>query len=338
MKFGNLLDYLYRITALRMTGAYDIAAPIRWGAVEKVGPCWASGTNIGLQYPSGDQWTPIVGFGIDRSRRMVPLKSLMEALECLAYHDARHNAQSRSGMAAHFDLPRAKMKAYHELVERDALLFHWLSETPGEPLRWQDYRELTGDLSLIPESESGPIRTVRLQAADPEIFVCMSVSRVPERGCWHVGLGSERDLGEALAKSTREWLGLVNSHRVTGGVCPPSTFEDGQENIFSVHHARSSEPGISALLDHITSGKETAQKTAAIIPGLWESTSFKQFRTRSPLHTVVISDNSQLLPLYFTERFKLERARYLENTRLRAALPEKFRFHSASQFLAHPLT
>jgi hypothetical protein len=241
-------------------------------------------------------------------------------------------------MAAHFDLPRAKMKAYHELVERDALLFHWLSETPGEPLRWQDYRELTGDLSLIPESESGPIRTVRLQAADPEIFVCMSVSRVPERGCWHVGLGSERDLGEALAKSTREWLGLVNSHRVTGGVCPPSTFEDGQENIFSVHHARSSEPGISALLDHITSGKETAQKTAAIIPGLWESTSFKQFRTRSPLHTVVISDNSQLLPLYFTERFKLERARYLENTRLRAALPEKFRFHSASQFLAHPLT
>jgi YcaO cyclodehydratase, ATP-ad Mg2+-binding len=320
-----------------MTGAERIEVPIRWGAVEKIGPCWASGTNIGLRYETGDQWTPIVGFGIDRSRRMVPLKSLMEALECLAYHDARHNAQSRSGMAAHFDLSRAKVKAYLELVERDALLFHWLSETPGSPVSWQQYRRLTGDLSLIPESEAGTLRTVLLQAADPEVYVCLSVSRVPRRGCWHVGMGAERDLGEALAKSTREWLGLVNSHRVMGGSCPPSVFEDGQENIFSVHHTNSADPGISALLDHITSGRE-----APPAPGgkesLWGSTRFEQLKTRSPLHTVVVSDNPNLLPLYFTERFTLERARYLENPRLKQALPERFRFHSASQFLAHPLT
>jgi hypothetical protein len=336
----GILDYLYRVTALRMTGAHEIDVPIRWGEVEKVGPCWASGTNIGLKYKEGDLWTPIVGFGIDRSRRMVPIKSLMEALECLAYHDARHNAQSRSGMAAHFDLEKAKVKAYLELVERDAFLFHWLSEAPALPVSWQKFKKLTGDLSLIPETEAGKLRCVQLQPADADVFVCMSVSRVPGRGCWHVGLGTERDLGEALAKSTREWLGLVNSHRVMGGACPPATFEAGQENIFSVHHTHSVDPGIGALLDHLTSGKESPPDLpkADEKGSLWDSTRFEQLRTRSPLHSVVIADNPRLLPLLFTERFKLERPRYLENERLKRALPRSFRFHPADGFLAHPLT
>jgi ribosomal protein S12 methylthiotransferase accessory factor YcaO len=145
---------------------------------------------------------------VDRSRRMVPIKSLMEALECLAYHDANHGAQSRSGMAAHFDLRQAKVKAYLELIERDAFLFHWLSEIPGVRVDWRKYRDRTGNLSLIPESESGALRIIQLQAADPEVHVCMAVSQVPGRGCWHVGLGTERDLGEALAKSTRDGRGL----------------------------------------------------------------------------------------------------------------------------------
>src|SRR4051812_9019731 len=116
MKFRNILEYLYRVTALRMAGADQIYLPVRWGDLRKVGPCWATATNIGLVYESGDEWTPIVGFGIDRSPRVAPLKALMEALECLAYHDARHHAQSRSGMAAHFDVKQAQIKAYLELV------------------------------------------------------------------------------------------------------------------------------------------------------------------------------------------------------------------------------
>lgn len=344
MKFGRLLDYFFRVTALRMTGADQASVPIRWGEAQKVGPCWTSATNIGLKYPSGDQWTPIVGFGIDRSRAVAPIKSLMEALECLAYHDARHGAQSRSGMAAHFDLQKAKLKAYMELVERDGFLFHWLSETPGIPIDWREYRKLTGDLSLIPESESGPLRCVQLSSADPEIKICMAVSRVPSIGCWHVGLGAEKELGSAVARASREWLGLVHSHRVTGGKCPPAVFEAGQENIFAVHHTRSVDPTISGLLDHITAGKEVPFELplegdrSSVGKQLWDATHFQRLKTRSLRHCVVMAENSELLPLYFVERFHAERSSYLKNERLRKALPERFRFHSADRFLGHPLT
>jgi hypothetical protein len=152
-----------------------------------------------------------------------------------------------------------------------------------------------------------------------------------------VGLGTERDLGQAAAKSTREWLGLVNSHRLMGGACPPDRFEAGEENIFAVHHTYSMQPGVGALIDHLTSGKETPTKIPYLNNGLWESTRFNQLKTRSPRHAVVISDNPDLLPLYFTERFFLERARYLENARLKKAIPERFRFHPQDRFLAHPL-
>ncbi len=57
--------------------------------------------------------------------------SLMEALESLALDDAGSPARSRHGVAAHFTEAEARRGAYGELVERDAFLYHWMTERPG---------------------------------------------------------------------------------------------------------------------------------------------------------------------------------------------------------------
>src|SRR4051794_33557125 len=103
MNIREILDRLHRMTALRMTG---IALPVRWSRLERFGPLWLSTVSLQL-----GETNYVTGFAVDRDRRILPIKVLMEALETLAVRDHALSLQSRTGMAAHFTAEEARATA-----------------------------------------------------------------------------------------------------------------------------------------------------------------------------------------------------------------------------------
>jgi hypothetical protein len=239
-------------------------------------------------------------------------------------------------MAAHFDAQQAASNAYGELIERDAFLFHWIGEIPGDPVPLSLVPSTWSSLPDLPETE--PIRRVFLQSADPESSVCMAASR-SAHGCWHVGLGTSRRPKAAVVKATCEWLMSVWAHRNVRG-CPPEVVPRLNTGTRSAelwqHHRISRSTAVGALLTQIL----TPKAAAARIPGakhLKANTSFARLPARSEAYHVFRASNPLLLSLAFGEEYQRAKAFYAQNPRLMAVSRTRPEFHPVDSLLPHPL-
>jgi ribosomal protein S12 methylthiotransferase accessory factor YcaO len=107
----------------------------------------------------------------------------MEALEFVAAKDAGMSLPSRTGLAAHRTLQLAQNSAFQELVERDAFLYHWLTETPASPCEF--LFPFSSELNRVFRPQ-----LVELQSATAAILVFCVASIHPELKCWMIGLGA----------------------------------------------------------------------------------------------------------------------------------------------------
>jgi hypothetical protein len=72
------------------------------------------------------------GFGEGETELLAFQKSIAEAVERAVYRSMKpyHNLISSNGWAAHLTAEKANKSALNELLERDAILTHWLTQTP----------------------------------------------------------------------------------------------------------------------------------------------------------------------------------------------------------------
>ncbi len=71
----------------------------------------------------------IYGFGDDEKHSLAALKSISEIIERVVVIE--NCISNSSGVATHLTPDFAKQNAYTELIERDAVMCHWLTKTPG---------------------------------------------------------------------------------------------------------------------------------------------------------------------------------------------------------------
>lgn len=245
------------------------------------------------------------GFAVDSAPARLVVKAMMESLESLALEDAGLKVQSRTGVAAHFDEASARDSAYMELIERDAFLFHWLTERPGVPL------------GLGLESLTQSLHSVRLISLDANVEVVLTASKSSTFGCWHLGVGASRSLSTAYQKSYREWAGSIHCHEVAQG-CQGSAKLISDD--FLWHHQQSKDHCVSALLEYIVagSGGKSLATSAQIFfqpdgnLDVFSATHFTSLPVRSQRYRVEFAENSRCLPLFFGDRYKESQKKYLK--------------------------
>ncbi len=326
----KLLDWFFRQTALKMAG---VTLETSWRTLTRIGPAWAGFVSVKLG-PNQD----FLGGAVDESRRVQAIRCLMEALESVAITQSNLDLQSRTGLSANFSEESAKAGAYAELVERDALLYHWLSETPA--------REVDHPHPLVETArnltQEGQLRVVQLSSADPGIVVCLAASRSPMHGCWHLGMGTGPSVSFASRKATLEWLASVHAHRARGD-CPSKKSRDAD---LARHHLISMEPDVARLLELIlgvnpsmcASSSVSFDETLIDSSSLRSATRFTRLKTLSPRYFVIQAQNKLLLPLHFSQPYVAAREFYLANPRVKSARERRApgQFHPADRFLLHP--
>jgi hypothetical protein len=138
------------------------------------------------------------GFGFSKSPKLAVIKSAMElreALEMQRLFASDPTVKHRSGFAMHTDPKSAETSAFNELFERDALLTHWITESPPIAVtRLQD-----GFLEL------------ELQCADPNRSA-FAVTKKTHYGCWILGLGCSESQAQAKEHAYRECLASEFRH------------------------------------------------------------------------------------------------------------------------------
>lgn len=332
-KFQDLQNYLYRAAAVQLTG---IQLPTVWGPLDRVGNTWLGGVVV----QNGKKMYR--GSASDSSRRILPIRALMEALETMAIYRTGLDLQSRTGLAAAFSEKEARDRAYQELIERDALLYHWLGEVPGQAAESNLLSRFKKKLADGVE-ETQNLLAVRLWSADPEVHVYLAGAK-SSYGCWALGMGAAVNKSDALKKSLFELLAKVAVHRAENA-CYAKVLRDEDESSrrfeLAAHHLSTKEPEISSLLEHVLGGTRNANGAthhSADPSRLRAKTQYRALQVEAKNYFVVQSSNPDLMPLYFGKRFHEYRHHYLANPRLSQALSgSQYRFHSLERHLPHPI-
>ena len=306
----------------------------RWSTPPRFHGCWSSLVLLAESESEDAFKSPLAGgFSLDSSLSRASIRALMEALEFVAAKDAGMILPSRTGLAAHRTLKLAQSAAFQELVERDAFLYHWLTETPAVPC------EFLFPFSSELNREFRP-QLVELESATPVIQVFCVASVHPELKCWMIGLGAGPNREVAERKAWLEWLASVYRHREVRG-CPPVPESDGPRRWISVHHEESKNVEVSALctkilrpsFDAISSPDGQVKRDGS---ALFEQSRFIQLPSRNSHYAVVLAKNSELLPLYFGPEYFGAREEYLRNPRLRNLDLRRLEYHQNDKFLPHP--
>lgn len=159
---------------------------------------------VQLSHPMGD----VAGFGLSESHRLSSVIALMEAVERHAIINS--SLASIGGSACHWSRPLGRLKAYCEMLERDALV------------RWS--------LELIDHREDGSIGTVKvlgIPTVDPTLN--MKLAYVERSSCVPFGTACGKTEKEALDGSLRELAMSLIRHQVDG--C------NGQKGNYHARHA-----------------------------------------------------------------------------------------------------
>ncbi len=218
---------------------------------------------------------------------------------------------NRSGFAANFDQQMAAQSALEELLERDALLFHWISETPF----------------LAKKNLSNDFVAYELFCADSSRSV-IAVAKLSQFDCLYLGLGCNSDPQLALGHAYREAVSCQFRHEWMKS-CTTGTRATAQ-------HHRSTQMQDSKIIWQ----KITDNLGALSVP--------QNFYDRSQMKIEVISSevdrpfviratHPDLLPLEFGSHFQKMKPLYCEQIKKRIPEWDLLKTSHGNELVAHPL-
>lgn len=325
---------LFRRVALRSVGA---DSPSTWTQMERMGGYWLQ--MVMLESQVGEAKVKGKGFAMDKSRRVVCIKALMEALEQLAYIDAGLTLQSRNGIAADYSREAAVDTAYLELIERDALVFHWVGEVPFLAVSDDVERQVPKWIRGIEELEK-QIHVRKLHSADPSIHVFLATLYSDTYRCWQVGMAAHRAEREAAYKAVRELAGQAFAHRIEK-ICP-GELESKKRKLLDVdiQHLLTRDESVSRLMRHLLSPAQDLSWIKLDPDQVRRALACTDLPTLNNKYSVVRGENSLLMPIRFGKTFEKAAPEYLRNPRLIQLFSGKrpdWRFHAAEDLIPHPL-
>mgnify|MGYP003393275034 CR=1 FL=1 len=324
---ANLFERIKLEAARRFAG---IEARLKWSIPDRIGSFWFQLATLEVE---DRKWT---GFGAGKSLRIAAVKACAEAVEMQSLSDSGQNLQSRSGSAASLGLKEAKIKALEELIERDAFLFHWLTEQPGGLVDAKIVRPLLASLGW-----SENCHLVELRSKCVEIKVAFAATPSLRDGCWHLGLGSASTIFAAAEKALTECRASIYFHDIIGG-CRPMDFGPKANlgaNVLKEHHALTKDKKFAGLIHRIASAPTALDRRLRELKRLDDlmlEAEFNELASISHRLTVVHAKNRSLLPLVFGATFDSWSSSVSEYADVGANLNKNRLFHPPDGYLRHP--
>jgi hypothetical protein len=182
------------------------------------------------------QWGTLRASGSSPSIEEAFFKALIELGEVIA--TKKSGLQNRNGIAGGFLASKALARAQAELIERDAFLFHYRSQTPF-------CAEIPLDEDLL-EDYGSEVRVYEMASADSKnrCAIATDVRCANQTSeCLWIGLGASEDIHEAARRALREYRFMLLDHRLRPGWCERVKRDPSSTNrLTDVHHSHSRDP------------------------------------------------------------------------------------------------
>ena len=184
--------------------------------------------NVYVTTMSSGEYTEL-GYGEADFPLIAIQKSISEAVERVLYRvlkGSSHGTQNTSGWAAHLNRELAKKAALQELLERDAVLAHWLCEIPFQEIRldtcpaWiQSWAQRTLTGSPYPE--------LRILVSHCGYIPTLSAALVAPTGAGVISHAASQTLEGALSKALSETCALARNAaagKIAGAALRPAAY------------------------------------------------------------------------------------------------------------------
>jgi hypothetical protein len=211
--------------------------------------------------------------------------------------------KTRNGVAADVDESVAKTRAYRELIERDALITHFLcAEVHSSPIPCPDYAVL-------------PAKFARLWSADPDVNVVVAGIEKDRNGPWFLGAGANATLDVAIQKAYLESVSIYCGYYYADRVFDQLSERD---RLVWTHIASSSSMAMQNNIRMIFEGSGTLQ------PDFKTSMAAASFTVVANLKNgwkVVRADHGSLCPIAFGPQWEQARHPIIQTLRARNLSP-----------------
>jgi hypothetical protein len=146
------------------------------------------------------------GFGEGENELLTFQKSIAESVERVVYRSLKPflGSTSSNGWAAHLSEEKAKVSAFSELLERDAALTHWLTETPFLELDKSQFPEWLQIWSEKNLRLSKDFNSIRVLVSSVGFIPVVQVMLMNRAGNAFVSQGAGTDLEPAIYRALAE--------------------------------------------------------------------------------------------------------------------------------------
>ncbi len=254
---------------------------------------------------------PYVFCGIDQTNvRLALRRSLSELLEFQLMEAASVDwSVSRSGFATHLNSERAFESAKIELIERDAFLTSLL--VPSLKGRTRIYN---------PRFKKHVF--VELHSVDLALRVVLSGLRFGDGRGWYLGLGTSRNLDEAVLKSAIEASMIESSFEAT---VPDGPIANDRKRTLRIHLMSSIEEKVKTRIENLFFGETDSDFRFSLKPHFNKLLERQNFNGSWTVRVV----SEDLLPLTF--------GKYWTQSELEIRRRIKLKGLHACQWMTHPL-
>lgn len=160
------------------------------------------------------------GYGESNDREMAVTKSVSEAFERVVFKNCRglkDCSWNSNGWASHYSLERAKQAAFRELLERDGILSHWLSEMPFTELDPGSFPEWLNQWIRC-ELLNRPYSHVRVLVSQEAHLGTVSVLLLKPDGKGVISHSSGTDLDDCIRHALTECCRIAHILEIRGSV------------------------------------------------------------------------------------------------------------------------
>ncbi len=153
------------------------------------------------------------GFGEGETELLTFQKSISESIERAVYLSLKPYLRSTSsnGWATHLSEEKAKTAALNELLERDAALTHWLTETPFLELDRDDFPLWLNEWSKRVLSQSKDFNTIRILISTHGYIPIVQAVLLNEEGHAFTSQAASSGFDQAIYRALSEVFRIASS-------------------------------------------------------------------------------------------------------------------------------
>ena len=153
------------------------------------------------------------GFGEGENELLTFQKSIAEAVERVIYKSIKpfYGLNSSNGWAAHLSEKKAKQSALNELLERDAILAHWLTKTPFLEIDPVTYPNWLKDWCANELSKSPDFNQLRLLLSNVGHLPVIQSVITNKEGFAFVSHGASKEIDTAIYRALAETCRIADT-------------------------------------------------------------------------------------------------------------------------------